>query len=271
MKLNFGRLRDSGEGNTKKRAPLEPDTYQDIEKLDIDGAEEVEESVRGVFVDRKTPPNFLLSVVITTAKLLAVLVITAGVAGVGLLLGVAKGYYDTTPELNVTQIDDQALTSFIYDMDGELITAYKGSENRVWASIDEIPETLINAFVALEDARFWTHNGIDIKRIFGAAVSNFTGGSVQGGSTITQQLIKLRVLSTEVSYKRKLQEAYLSIELENQYEKPQILESYLNSIWLGESNYGVKAAAMDYFGKNLDELTLKECAVLAGLTKNPTS
>lgn len=224
-----------------------------------------------LFQSRKKPPNFFLSVVLTSFKMLCIVICVLGVSVGGLVLGMAKGYYDTTPELNTAEIDDQNLTSFIYDVNGELITSYRGSENRVWASIDEIPKMLQNAFVALEDARFWTHNGIDLKRMVGAFVSNISGGSTQGGSTITQQLIKLRVLSTEVSYKRKLQEAYLAIELEQEYEKDQILESYLNSIWLGGSNYGIKAAAMDYFGKELDELTLKECAMLAGITKSPSS
>ncbi len=118
-----------------------------------------------LFIKRTSPPNFFVSVIITASKLLAVFLLTFCVVCGGLGRGVAKGYYDPTPELNTKEIDDQALTSFIYDMNGSLITAYKGSENRVWASIDEIPEMLQKAFVALEDARFWTHNGIDLKRI----------------------------------------------------------------------------------------------------------
>ena len=272
MKFSFDKFKDIFK---KKEEPYDDynqhfdDSYEDA--YAHTQIEEQHTAHKSIFASRKRPANFFLSVIVSTTKLLMVLVLCVAIAGGGLLLGVAKGYYDTTPELDTERIDDQALTSFIYDMNGDLITAYKGSENRVWVGIDEIPEALQNAFVALEDARFWTHNGVDIKRIFGALVSNFTGGTTQGGSTITQQLIKLRVLSDEVSYKRKLQEAYLAIELESEYEKEQILESYLNSIWLGESNYGVKAAAMDYFGKDLSDLTLKECAMLAGLTRNPSS
>ena len=124
--------------------------------------------------------------------------------------------------------------------------------------------------MAVEDARFFTHNGIDIKRIIGAFVSNLQNESTQGGSTITQQLVKTTLLSTEQSYKRKLQEAYLAIELESEYSKEQILEWYLNIIPLGESNYGVKAAAKDYYDKDLSELTLRECASLAAITRNPS-
>ena len=204
----------------------------------------------------------------TTVALLLVVVLVMGMGGFGLVMGVAKAYYDTTPELDVEKIETQNLTSFIYDCNGDLITAYRGSENRIWANFDEIPDQLAKAFVAVEDARFY--NGIDIKRIIGAFVSNLQNNSTQGGSTITQQLVKNKLLSTEQSYKRKIQEAYLSVELEKKYSKDQILEWYLNTIPLGESNYGVKAAAKDYYDKDLSELTLRECASLAAITRNPT-
>lgn len=222
------------------------------------------------FKPRDKQPNFILSVLCHTVCILLVVVLVFGVGGFGALMGVAKGYYETTPDLDVDKIETQNLTSFIYDCNGELITAYKGTENRVWAYYDEIPENLVYAFVAVEDARFFTHNGIDIKRIIGAFVSNLQNESTQGGSTITQQLVKTTLLSTEQSYKRKLQEAYLAIELESEYSKEQILEWYLNIIPLGESNYGVKAAAKDYYDKDLSELTLRECASLAAITRNPS-
>lgn len=222
------------------------------------------------FKPRDKQPNFILSVLCHTVCILLVVVLVFGVGGFGALMGVAKGYYETTPDLDVDKIEAQNLTSFIYDCNGELITAYKGTENRVWAYYDEIPENLVYAFVAVEDARFFTHNGIDIKRIIGAFVSNLQNESTQGGSTITQQLVKTTLLSTEQSYKRKLQEAYLAIELESEYSKEQILEWYLNIIPLGESNYGVKAAAKDYYDKDLSELTLRECASLAAITRNPS-
>ena len=136
-------------------------------------------------------------------------------------------------------------------------------------SIDEIPKNLQHAFVAVEDARFYTHNGIDAKRIVGAFVSNLMSSSVQGGSTITQQLIKNSVLSDEQSYKRHHPEANTAMQLEKIYTKDEILESYLNTIYLGESYYGVKTAAAGYFGKDLNELSLRECAMLAGLARSP--
>ncbi len=225
--------------------------------------------VRSCFKPRTKSPNFILSVIVTTAKLMIVFVLAFGMAGFGAVMGVARAYVDTTPTLDVNKIEDQDLTSFIYDANGNLITEYKNIENRVWAGLDEIPKDLQNAFIAIEDSRFWTHNGIDIKRIAGAFVNNLQNNDTQGGSTITQQLIKLKLLSSEQSYKRKLQEAYLAIQLEQTYSKEQILETYLNTIHLGGSNYGVKTAARDYFGKDLSELTLRECATLAGMNQNP--
>jgi penicillin-binding protein 1A len=224
-----------------------------------------------LFVPRTKKPNILISILVNVCRLSVVAVLLAGVILLGGVFGIAKAYTESAPELDLKRIEDQAETSFIYDGNGKLITTFTGIENREWAEIKEIPETLQNAFIAIEDVRFRTHNGVDIKRLAGAFVSNFMNESIQGGSTITQQLIKQRVLTSERTYKRKLQEAYLAYELESKYTKDEILEAYMNTIHLGESNYGVKAAAQDYFGKHLEELTLLECAVLAGATQNPNT
>lgn len=222
-----------------------------------------------IFKTRTKKPNFVLSVATTTLRLSFVLALCTALALLGAVVGIAKAFVDTAPTLDLAALDAQDKTSFIYDSNGNLITDYKGTEDRIMVSIDEIPDMLQNAFIAVEDARFYEHNGVDVKRIVGALVSNFTSGSTQGGSTITQQLIKQTVLSSEQSYKRKLQEAYLAMELETRYTKKQILESYLNTIFLGGSYYGVRVAAYGYFGKELDQLTLRECAMLAGLTRSP--
>ena len=224
---------------------------------------------RSIFKARTKKPNFVLSVAATTIRLSFVLALCVALALLGAVVGIAKAFVDTAPTLDLAALDAQDKTSFIYDSQGNLITDYKGTEDRIMVSIDEIPEMLQNAFIAVEDARFYEHNGVDVKRIVGALVANFTSGSTQGGSTITQQLIKQTVLSSEQSYKRKLQEAYLAMELETRYTKKQILESYLNTIFLGGSYYGVRVAAYGYFGKELDQLTLRECAMLAGLTRSP--
>ena len=224
---------------------------------------------RSIFKARTKKPNFVLSVAATTIRLSFIIALCVGLALLGAVIGIAKAFVDTAPTLDLAALDAQDKTSFIYDSEGNLITDYKGTEDRIMVSIDEIPEMLQNAFIAVEDARFYEHNGVDVKRIVGALVANFTSGSTQGGSTITQQLIKQTVLSSEQSYKRKLQEAYLAMELETRYTKKQILESYLNTIFLGGSYYGVRVAAYSYFGKELDQLTLRECAMLAGLTRSP--
>ena len=224
---------------------------------------------RSIFKARTKKPNFVLSVAATTIRLSFVLALCVALALLGAVVGIAKAFVDTAPTLDLAALDAQDKTSFIYDSQGNLITDYKGTEDRIMVSIDEIPEMLQNAFIAVEDARFYEHNGVDVKRIVGALVANFTSGSTQGGSTITQQLIKQTVLSSEQSYKSKLQEAYLAMELETRYTKKQILESYLNTIFLGGSYYGVRVAAYGYFGKSLDQLTLRECAMLAGLTRSP--
>ena len=224
---------------------------------------------RSIFKARTKKPNFVLSVAATTIRLSFIIALCVGLALLGAVIGIAKAFVDTAPTLDLAALDAQDKTSFIYDSEGNLITDYKGTEDRIMVSIDEIPEMLQNAFIAVEDARFYEHNGVDVKRIVGALVANFTSGSTQGGSTITQQLIKQTVLSSEQSYKRKLQEAYLAMELETRYTKKQILESYLNTIFLGGSYYGVRVAAYGYFGKELYQLTLRECAMLAGLTRSP--
>ena len=222
-----------------------------------------------LFKRRTRKPSFVLAVLIQFFRMLIVLVLLFGLAGFGAVVGIAKAYVETAPVLDIAKIDEQAETSFFYDREGHLITDFKGTEDRIMVSIDTMPERLRYAFVAVEDARFFQHNGVDVKRIVGAFVKNFMTGSQQGGSTITQQLIKNTVLSNELSYKRKIQEAYLAMQLEGRYTKEEILESYLNTIYLGENYYGVKVAAKGYFGKELNQLTLRECAMLAGMTTNP--
>ncbi len=231
--------------------------------------EEEKPEPHSIFRPDVRKPNFILSVLVNTFRVLLILVILIGIAGVGAVLGIAKGYVDTAPELDLAALDSQAQTSFIYDCNGNLITEYKGTENRIMVSLAAMPKTLQNAFVAVEDARFFSHSGVDLKRIVGAFVNNLVSSGTQGGSTITQQLIKNTLLSPEQSYKRKIQEAYLAMQLEIKYSKEQILESYLNTIYLGENYYGVQVAAEGYFGKSLGELTLRECAMLAGTTNNP--
>ena len=148
--------------------------------------------------------------------------------------------------------------------------------NREEASYDELPQDLIDAFVAIEDSRFWTHNGIDLRSISRAAVGVLTGENRGGGSTITQQLIKNNVFNggMETSFgaklERKIQEQYLAVQLTKSMDRTLIITNYLNTINLGKNALGVKVAARRYFNKEVSDLTLSECAVIAGITQNPS-
>ncbi len=151
----------------------------------------------------------------------------------------------------------------------EMLTL-SGSEDRVWVSYDEIPENLINATVAIEDKRFYKHPGVDWKRTGYGVFSMFTGKDIQGGSTLTQQLIKNLTQKDEVTVKRKILEIFTALEFEKNHSKKDILEWYLNYIYLGEGCYGVYTASLNYFGKELQDLTLAECASLIAITNNPS-
>ena len=224
---------------------------------------------KSAFKPRTKDDNFILSVIMATGKMLMLTILVLCVAGGGMLVGVAKAWVETMPTLDLSKFDEKAQTSFFYDKNGDLITSYRSTENRVDASFEELPQYLIDAVVAVEDQRFWDHNGMDVRRLAGVAIGLLTNSTSQGGSTITQQLIKNTILSSEETFKRKMQEIYLAIELEQQISKEQILEEYMNIVFMGGSNYGVKVAAQDYFGKELSELTLRECAMLARIIKSP--
>ncbi len=222
-----------------------------------------------LLIPRQRDRSFVLSVFFTTIKFMAIVLVLSGVAVFGLVMGVAKAYIDTTPELDVSQLTRSDRTSYLYDRNGNLITTFAGMEYRDWADIEEIPDMLLNAVISVEDVRFYKHDGVDYKRLFSAVVNTLRNADTHGGSTITQQLIKNKILSNEQSYKRKIQEAYLSLEVETILDKSDILEAYLNNVFLGDSNYGVKTAAKDYFGKELKELSIRECAMLAGMVQKP--
>lgn len=162
-------------------------------------------------------------------------------------------------------------SSTIYDSKGNIIAKVHGSENRTVVSIKNIPPHIINAFLAVEDANFYKHHGIDYKAVVRAVVANITDGyGSQGFSTITQQLVKQTFLSPEKTIKRKLQEIYLALQVEDHYTKDQILEMYLNRIFFGHNAYGVQAAAQTYFGKDVKDLTIAEAAMLAGIPQAPS-
>ena len=165
-------------------------------------------------------------------------------------------------------------TSYVYyedksDGQWKQLQRLYSTENRIWADHDEIPETLVNAAIAIEDKRFYQHQGVDWKRTISASLNLFVGNDAFGGSTITQQLIKNLSSDDDITVRRKLLEIFRALEFEKKYTKDEIMTWYLNTIYLGEGCYGVKSAANVYFAKGLDELTVAECATIVGTTKNP--
>ena len=168
-----------------------------------------------------------------------------------------------------------AQTSFIYYIDPETgeereLQQLQTTENRVWVSYDKIPVDMVNATIAIEDKRFREHNGVDWLRTL-SAIANFAGGdSSYGASTITQQLIKNLTHEDDVTVNRKVQEIFCALAAEKMYTKNEIMEWYLNTIYLGEGCYGVQSAARVYFGKDVSELSTAECASLIGITNNPS-
>ncbi|MCA0172041.1 PBP1A family penicillin-binding protein [Bacillus sp. RAR_GA_16] len=193
---------------------------------------------------------------------------------VGLVAGgiTTIAYINSAPELDPDKLTNPQ-SSVILDRDDKEVQTIEGADAREVAKIDEIPDVLKNAFVSVEDTRFYEHFGIDPRRIGGAVLANITNGfGAEGASTITQQVIKNSLLTSEKSLERKVQEAYLSIKLEQEYSKDQILEMYLNKIYFGNGAWGVVDAAETYFGKNIteEELTPGEAALLAGLPQRPT-
>ncbi len=201
--------------------------------------------------------------------------------------GLVHGLIDSAPDISGLSTDPVEAATYILDTEGNQIQKLTApTSNRTPVSLDQVPVYLQHAIVAIEDERFYEHNGIDVRGIIRAFVVGITGGSFsEGASTITQQLLKNSVFPDWVSessiiqsFKRKFQEQYLAMELEKNLEKNMtkmeaknsILEDYLNTINLGAGTYGVQAAAHRYFNKDASELTLSECAVIAGITQNPT-
>lgn len=217
---------------------------------------------------------------VSLIRVLFISLIALCVVGVSLGLGSYKGIIDNAPDVDSVDIMPLGYASFLYDDQGNQIRKLAApSSNRLPVSIDQIPVDLQHAVVAIEDERFYEHNGIDVKGMLRALVKNISDGDIsEGASTITQQLLKNNVFTnwTKESswierFTRKFQEQYLAIEVEKKInDKNVILENYLNTINLGAGAYGVQAAARQYFNKDVWDLNLSECATLAGITQNPS-
>lgn len=164
-----------------------------------------------------------------------------------------------------------AQSTIIYDANGEIASKISANKNE-GVSIDQVPDHMKDAVIAIEDHRFYEHGGIDLKGIGRAFFTNMKAGEiVEGGSTLTQQLTKNALLSSEKTYKRKLEEFFLALEIEKEYSKDEILQMYLNQVYFGEGAWGIKRAAMKYYAKDVQDLTISEAALLAGLVKAPSA
>ncbi len=213
-------------------------------------------------------------------KVLFIMMLVGGFAVGGAALGAVMGIMQSTDPMNTEDVVPESYTSFIYDSNGKEIDKLHGEENREYVKLEYIPRNLKNAVVSIEDERFYNHNGIDIRGIGRAMFTNIKNMSFsQGASTITQQLIKNEVLGPKKDLKRKIKEQYLAVSFEKSLTKQfgskkkakdYILELYLNSIALNHGLNGVEAASKYYFGKEVKDLDLAECACIAGITKNPS-
>lgn len=191
------------------------------------------------------------------------------IIGFGAGLGVFLSYIKDAPTFDPGKLKPSE-TSLVYDSKERVIAELHGEQNRIPVSLDKIPKDLVDAFIAIEDQHFYSHKGVNIRSIIGAVITNLQhGGIKRGASTITQQLVKSAFLSPEQALKRKAQEAWLAVQVERHYTKNQIMEFYLNQIYFGHTAYGVESAADVYFGKDVEDLNLAECAMLAGITKGP--
>lgn len=200
--------------------------------------------------------------------------------GCSMLLGAFQSTIAAAPDLDSIQIAPSGYTTTLLDTDGKTIQTLVGKDaNRQYVTLDQIPVNLQNAFIAIEDERFYSHHGVDFQGILRAFALGLANGGhfSQGASTLTQQLLKNQVFEGGEEktilgrFQRKIQEQYLAIQLEKHYSKQQILEYYLNTINLGQNTLGVQAASKRYFNKSVSELSLSECAVLAGITQNPSA
>lgn len=218
---------------------------------------------------------------LTALKLFLAACICVAIVGVATGIGMFKGIIASAPSISVDALIPKGQASIVYDKSGNEIDRFIGSNaNRTIVTWDQVPRQLGLAFVAIEDERFYQHNGIDIKALFRAGYefvrSHFQ--KTQGGSTITQQVLKNNVFTDWTSegdnyikkIKRKLQEQYLAIEVTKNTEKDQVLLAYMNTINCGQNTLGVEAASLRYFGKSCSELNLSECAVIASITNNPS-
>lgn len=220
-------------------------------------------------------------IILTCFKVVLIAFVGIGICGAAAGIGAFHGILANTPSIRLSDVVASGQATIVYDCMGNEIDQYVSTNsNRIEVSMEQVPKHLGQAFVAIEDERFYQHNGIDVKSLFRSAYQFIkTGGEeAQGASTITQQLLKNTIFTEWTSegknyikkIKRKLQEQYLALEITKNFTKDEVLLRYMNAINLGQNTLGVEAASLRYFGKSCSELTLSECAVIACITQNPS-
>ena len=213
-------------------------------------------------------------IALTCVKVMLAAVVGIGICGVAAGIGVFRGILSSTPTIRLSDVVAVGEATIVYDREGNEIDQYVSTNsNRLSVGMDEIPDYMGKAFVAIEDERFYQHNGIDVLGIARAVWVNVTHTGHEGASTITQQFVRNTILAdeaTESTLKRKVREAYIAIKLEESYSKDEILQMYLNTINYGSGCYGIEAAAQHYFSKSAIDLTLAEAATLVGIPQSPT-
>lgn len=219
-------------------------------------------------------------IIFTCVKVFLVGIIGIGIIGVSAAIGAFKGIIASAPDIDVSDVAPVGFSTFVYDCEGNQIDKLvAANSNRIQVTMDKIPQDLADAFVAIEDERFYENNGIDIKGIVRAGYTFVKSGfkRAEGASTITQQLLKNTIFTNWMEedgllekVQRKFQEQYLALEITKKLSKEEILLRYMNTINLGQNTLGVQAASLRYFNKDVSELTLSECAVIAAITQNPS-
>ncbi len=240
-------------------------------------------TVRNLKAVHSKTQKYKTRITLTVFRLLFIILAALFIAAASAGFGMIKGIIDNAPEIDPHSFGPSGFATKVYDSEGNLTdTLVMEGSNREAATYEELPQDLIDAFVAIEDSRFWEHDGIDIRSILRAASGVLTGQNLGGGSTLTQQLIKNNVFkggnesTFAAKLERKFQEQYLALQLEKSLgpdktaAKQKIITDYLNTINLGNNTLGVKVAARRYFGKEVSELTLSECTVIAGITQKPS-
>lgn len=206
------------------------------------------------------------------AVIIASLIVFLGLGIVGAsLVGVSLAVVDQwSHQWNQGELIKDDVNSVVYDNQGRVLTVLHAEKNRTPVAFEQIPPVVKDAFLAVEDIRFYQHEGVDLRAIGRAVLANYHSGNyAEGASTITQQLVRIALLTPEKKMQRKLREMVIARELELRYTKDEIFNMYLNRLYFGHGAYGIQAAAQVYFGKSVEQLTLPEAALLAGLAKNP--